>query len=171
MMHANTITIDVPATDRIQQIKRWFQLAVPAPTEQNIHSQLGVHFEEVSEMLDVLKEAGARYAMREQLGFVADTVSFVERRLKEGIQGISINLADLDRIELLDALCDQIVTAVGVAHMLDLDIEGALKEVADSNDSKFDDDGRPIFNEQMKIMKGPNYFRPDLTKFIPQDHP
>ena len=49
-----------------------------------------------------------------------------------------------------------------------LDIEGALKEVADSNDSKFDDEGRPIFNEQLKIMKGPNYFRPQLVKFTPQ---
>ena len=168
MTLAHTIDRETPSLDRIRQIKWWFERAVPAPTDQNIHSQLGVHFEEVAEMLDVLKEAGQSYSMREQLGFVADTVGFAQRRLKEGVQGISINLRDLDRVELLDALCDQIVTAVGVAHMLDLDIEGALKEVADSNDSKFDNEGRPIFNEQLKIMKGPNYFRPQLVKFTPQ---
>lgn len=168
MTLAHTNDRDTTSLDRIRQIKRWFELAVPAPTEQNIHSQLGVHFEEVGEMLDVLKEAGQSYSMREQLSFVADAVGFAQRRLKEGRQGIAISLRDLDRVELLDALCDQIVTAVGVAHMLDLDIEGALKEVADSNDSKFDDEGRPIFNEQLKIMKGPNYFRPDLVKYIPQ---
>jgi len=46
-----------------------------------------------------------------------------------------------------------------------MDIEGALKEVASSNDSKFGEDGKPIFNEQSKIMKGPHYQSPDLTAY------
>ena len=165
MSITHTTEQDTVRLNQIRQIKRWFELAVPAPTEQNIQSQLGVQFEEVSEMLCVLKEAANSYSEREQLAFVTDAVGFAQRRLKEGRQGISINLGDLDRVELLDALCDQIVTAVGVAHMLDLDIEGALKEVADSNDSKFDDNGQPIFNERLKIMKGLHYFKADLTKF------
>ena len=70
-----------------------------------------------------------------------------------------------EKQELLDALCDQIVTAVGVAHMLGMDIEGALNEVNNSNWSKFED-GEPVFNEQGKIAKGRDYFAPDLTRFI-----
>ena len=66
--------------------------------------------------------------------------------------------------ELLDALCDQIVTAVGVAHMFGMNIEGAMDEVNRSNFSKFVD-GKPVFNEHGKIIKGPNYTPPDLTGF------
>ena len=71
----------------------------------------------------------------------------------------------IDRQELLDSLADQIVTAVGVARMFELDIVGALKEVNASNYSKFVD-GKPLFDENGKIKKGPNYFKPDLSKFV-----
>lgn len=74
----------------------------------------------------------------------------------------------INQIELLDALCDQIVTAIGVAHMFGFDIQGALQEVANSNDSKFED-GKPVFNEHGKIAKGKNYFKPELAKFIKKD--
>ena len=77
-------------------------------------------------------------------------------------------LSNGGKIELIDALCDQIVTAIGVAHMFGMDIQGALQEVANSNDSKFED-GRPVFNEHGKIAKGKNYFKPELAKFIKKD--
>jgi predicted HAD superfamily Cof-like phosphohydrolase len=70
----------------------------------------------------------------------------------------------VDRQELLDALCDQIVTAVGVAHMFGMDIESALNEVNASNWSKFVD-GNPVFNEHGKIAKGPGYFEPKIAEF------
>ena len=70
-----------------------------------------------------------------------------------------------NKIELLDSLCDQIVTAIGVAHMLGMDIENALAEVNRSNHSKFED-GKPVFNAQGKISKGVNYTPPKLGKFI-----
>ena len=69
------------------------------------------------------------------------------------------------RTELLDALCDQIVTAVGVAHMFGLDIEGALAEVNRSNWSKFVD-GKPTFDANGKIAKPATYSKPDLTPFL-----
>ena len=50
--------------------------------------------------------------------------------------------------------------------MHDMDVHGALQDVADSNDSKFDDNGMPIFNEQKKIIKGPNYVKPNLVDFV-----
>ena len=151
---------------QVRQIKKWFETAVPYPTEHNIHAQLGVHLEEVAEMLSALRDAGAKFPVREQLGFVVDVLNFIQKQINAYTNGAEIVVQDLDRVEILDALCDQIVTAIGCAHMLGMDIEGALAEVARSNDSKFDEDGQPIFNPQKKIMKGPNYFAPDLTKFV-----
>lgn len=72
-----------------------------------------------------------------------------------------------DPLEMLDGLCDQIVTATGVAHMLGYNVVGAMVEVNASNFSKFDEEGKPILNENKKIMKGPNYFKPDLNPYLP----
>ena len=69
------------------------------------------------------------------------------------------------RVELLDALCDQIVTAVGVAYMMGMDIEGALAEFNRSNWSKFEG-GVPVFNEQGKIAKGAEYTPSELSGYI-----
>lgn len=147
----------------INQITRWFETAVPNPSDRNALTQIGVHFEEVSEMVQALCKTGTEPQGREQLTFAADVLSYFQRQLKSG--ALEIAFDNIDRVTLLDALCDQIVTAVGVAHMLGMDIEGALKEVASSNDSKFGEDGKPIFNEQSKIMKGPHYQSPDLTAY------
>jgi predicted HAD superfamily Cof-like phosphohydrolase len=69
------------------------------------------------------------------------------------------------KIELLDSLADQIVTAIGVAHMFGFDISGALAEVNRSNFSKFED-GKPVFDANGKITKGKNYTPPELTPYI-----
>ena len=159
------MSIIIPLS-QTRQIKTWFEKAVPDPTNQNIHSQIGVHLEEVTEMLAVLQPAGATMRVREELGLAHDVLNYAQRQIKAFTAGSEIVTDDLDRVSLLDALCDQIVTAIGIAHMLDMDIEGALKEVANSNDSKFDSQGNPIFNEQKKIMKGPHYAPPDLTKYV-----
>lgn len=73
---------------------------------------------------------------------------------------------DANRLALLDALADQIVTATGVGTFLGMNVPGALAEVNRSNYSKFDEDGNPIFNENMKVMKGPHYTKPDLKPYI-----
>jgi len=70
-----------------------------------------------------------------------------------------------DRTELLDAMCDQIVTGVGVSHMLDFGILGAMEEVNHSNFSKFVD-GSPLFDENGKVKKGPGYVKAHLGPFI-----
>ena len=69
------------------------------------------------------------------------------------------------RCELLDALVDQIVTAVGVGHMMGMDVLGALEEINRSNFSKFED-GKPVFDENGKITKGKDYVKPNLEKFV-----
>jgi NTP pyrophosphatase (non-canonical NTP hydrolase) len=136
----------------IKQIKQWFELAKPNPTEEDVSAQVGVHFSEVGEMVEAIG-LGAGGAFRELM-------SLEEHYLRKRCV-----VTTRDDEELLDSLCDQIVTAIGVAHMKGYDIEGALQEVARSNDSKFVN-GKPIFNEHGKIMKGPSYSKPDLKPFI-----
>ena len=140
-------------TDHISDIKGWFELAVPTPTDKNRAVQIGVHFEEVGEMLQTLPTHHP--CLRDDL---ADVANGYKKRHE-------VNGEDVDRIELLDALCDQIVTAVGVAHMFGMDIEGALAEVTRSNWSKFVD-GKPVFDANGKIAKPPSYSKPDLTPFV-----
>lgn len=150
----------------IRQIKAWFETAVPIPDHVNIQTQIGVHLEEVAEMLEPLQEMADNDETREQIEFFKNVIEHASKRFKSHHKSFQIDYRWADRAKLLDALCDQIVTAVGVAHMMGMDIEGALGEVARSNDSKFGADGKPIFNASVKIMKGPNYRSPDLTQFI-----
>lgn len=142
-------------TNHINNTKSWFEAAVPDPTDKNRAVQIGCHLEEVAEMGAALQDKD----FSEMLSQTAD-------EFKEGgtLQELFGPDHIVDRKELLDALCDQIVTAVGVAHMFGMNIEGAMAEVNRSNFSKFVD-GKPMFNEHGKIAKGPNYTPPDLTGF------
>ena len=135
----------------IATIKDWFQLAVPEPTDKNRAVQIGVHLEEVAEMAATFNDAD-----------LAATIDVISEQYKTDT---TIRLDTVDRTELLDALCDQIVTAVGVAHMFGLDIEGALAEVTRSNYSKFVD-GKPTFDADGKIAKPATYSKPNLEQFV-----
>ncbi|MPW63497.1 hypothetical protein C0208_01475 [Moraxella catarrhalis] len=139
----------------------WFKKAKPQPSIKNIFTQLGCHFEEISEMLDTIPECEV----------MADEMNTAAINLKTAdidVYGEQMEntISAIDKVELLDSLCDQIVTALGVGYDLGFDMEGALWEVIKSNYSKFDDDGNPIFDENMKITKGNNYFKPNLEKYI-----
>ena len=138
-------------TDHIHHIRDWFQIAVPEPTDKNRAVQIGVHLEEVAEMAATFNDAD-----------LAATIDVISEQYKTDT---TIRLDTVDRTELLDALCDQIVTAVGVAHMFGLDIEGALAEVTRSNYSKFVD-GKPTFDANGKIAKPATYSKPNLEQFV-----
>ena len=140
----------------LKGILNWFEKAKPEPTIQNIIQQTAYHFEEVTEMCEALgnqKTADALIEYKEKL--LSLTVAECELLWKRA-----------DKVALLDALCDQVVTATGVAQYAGMDFDGALIEVNDSNWSKFDDKGNPIINENGKILKGPRYFKPALTQFV-----
>lgn len=140
----------------VKSILEWFIRAKPEPTVQNIIQQTAYHFEEVAEMCEALgnqKTADALIEYKEKL--LSLTAAECELLWKRA-----------DKTALLDALCDQVVTASGVAQYAGMDFDGALIEVNDSNWSKFDDKGNPIINENGKIMKGPNYFKPELEHFV-----
>lgn len=139
--------------------KDWFEKAVPNPNSKNVHTQTGVHFEEVGEFVDSLS---GLTAMTETLLLNASNAMHELAQHLKTHDGV---IATPDRVEVLDALSDQIVTATGVAHMMKLNIVGALNEVNASNFSKFVN-GVPQFDENRKIKKGPLYYKPILTKFV-----
>ena len=141
----------------IHNIKEWFKAAKPNPSTADVCLQIGCHYEEVSEMVAALCDDDAACEL-------ADTALLYKMKNNLYIAAIEELNADA-RVELLDALCDQVVTAVGVAYMMGMDIEGALAEVNRSNWSKFEG-GVPVFNEQGKIAKGVEYTPPELSDYI-----
>ncbi len=136
-------------------ILNWFKEAVPDPTPRSTTIQVGCHFEEFLEMMDTLVCNDPNW---ESLKAMMYTVSY---NLKKG--NSKIGCIDLEG--LLDAMCDQVVTATGVAYMAGSDFDEALAEVNRSNWSKFVD-GKAVFDENGKIKKGPSYVRPSIGKFV-----
>lgn len=111
----------------LEQTLKWFELAIPMPTEDNVERQAECIEEEFNEL------------------FEAE-----------------------DDLDELDALADIIVTCVGLAYMRGYDIVGALREVNESNFSKFEN-GVPLFDSTGKIKKGKDYVPPDLTPYLAND--
>ena len=71
-----------------------------------------------------------------------------------------------DLLEVADALTDILYVTYGAGHAFGIDLDACFDEVQNSNMSKLGTDGKPIYNDQGKVMKGPNYFKPDLSKYI-----
>lgn len=148
--------------DVLARTVAWFVAAVPVPTPKNFTTQLGVHFEEVREMI---AELTPRDMDTHNLLLDANiALQKLSDYLKQS--PVSVVVTETNRVRYLDAICDQMVTGAGCAHMSQMDVVGALAEVNRSNFSKFNINGNPIFNENMKVMKGPNYTEPDLTPFV-----
>lgn len=146
----------------IARISRWFKKAKPRPNANDFNTQLGVHFEEIAEMLDALE--GQDYTAKVLLMEAREVMSDIADYAK-GHSNFAVRI--IDRKEFLDSLCDQIVTATGCGVLLHMDVAGGIEDVADSNQSKFEPStGEPIFNEQGKIMKGPAYRPPSLARFV-----
>ena len=89
-------------------------------------------------------------------------VSLIKEELDELID--AMNKKDL--VEVADALTDILYVTYGAGHAFGINLDDCFEEVQNSNMSKLDKDGKPIYNEKGKVMKGPNYFKPDLSKFI-----
>lgn len=134
-----------PLTDTVN----WFKEAKPEPTDKDKLTQIGCHYEEVGEMNEAL------------LG--EDTWQM--EKLSNHYKAARQVPHQMNKLELLDSLADQIVTAVGVAYMMGFDIIGALTEVNASNWSKFEN-GKAVTDENGKIIKGSGYFKPELDKFV-----
>ena len=86
--------------------------------------------------------------------------------IKEELNELSEAMNNKDLLEVADALTDILYVTYGAGHAFGINLDKCFEEVQNSNMSKLDVNGKPIYNEHGKVMKGPNYFKPDLTKFI-----
>ena len=86
--------------------------------------------------------------------------------IKEELDEFEEALKDKDLKEVADALTDILYVTYGAGHAFGIDLDKCFDEVQRSNMSKLGEDGKPIYNEHGKVMKGPNYFKPDLGKFV-----
>ncbi len=89
-------------------------------------------------------------------------LSLIKEELNELID--AMNKKDL--VEVADALTDILYVTYGAGHAFGINLDKCFEEVQNSNMSKLDDNGKPIYNNNGKVMKGPNYFKPDLSKYI-----
>lgn len=141
----------------MKTISQWFKEAVPAPTIKSLNVQAGCHLEEFGEMLDAITCNAASF----------DTLKFLVKEIAKDLKTGVATITVVDHFEMLDGLADQVVTATGVAHMLGYDFDGAIGEVNDSNFSKFVN-GKAIFDANGKITKGPGYWKPELSRYLPE---
>ena len=86
--------------------------------------------------------------------------------IKEELAELTQAMYNKDLLEVADALTDILYVTYGAGHAFGIDLDKCFDEVQNSNMSKLDKNGKPIYNDSGKVMKGPNYFKPDLSKFV-----
>jgi len=86
--------------------------------------------------------------------------------IKEELAELTEAMNNKDLLEVADALTDILYVTYGAGHAFGIDLDKCFEEVQNSNMSKLDENGKPIYNEYGKVMKGPNYFKPDLSKIV-----
>ena len=86
--------------------------------------------------------------------------------IKEELEELTDAMNNKDLLEVADALTDILYVTYGAGHAFGIDLDKCFDEVQNSNMSKLGENGEPIYNESGKVMKGPNYFKPDLSKFV-----
>ena len=86
--------------------------------------------------------------------------------IKEELTELTEAMNNKDLLEVADALTDILYVTYGAGHAFGINLDKCFEEVQNSNMSKLDENGKPIYNDSGKVMKGPNYFKPDLSKFV-----
>ena len=96
-----------------------------------------------------------------------DKINFLRISLiNEELEELKKAMLDNNIVEVADALTDILYVTYGAGHAFGINLDKCFNEVQESNMSKLGSDGKPIYNESGKVMKGPNYFKPDLSKFL-----
>ena len=105
--------------------------------------------------------------IREKASFPSDKIKSLRYHLiKEELDELKEAIDNKDIKEVADALTDILYVTYGAGHAFGINLDKCFKEVQSSNMSKLDSDGKPIYDDKGKVMKGPNYFKPDLSKFV-----
>ena len=86
--------------------------------------------------------------------------------INEELEELKQAILNKDLLEVADALTDILYVTYGAGHAFGIDLDKCFEEVQNSNISKLGKDGRPIYNDSGKVMKGPNFYKPDLSKFL-----
>ena len=105
--------------------------------------------------------------VKNQASFSTDKINKLRFDLiNEELDELRIALNNKDLLEVADALTDILYVTYGAGHAFGIDLDKCFNEVQSSNMSKLDKKGKPIYSDAGKVLKGPNYFKPDLLKFI-----
>jgi predicted HAD superfamily Cof-like phosphohydrolase len=105
--------------------------------------------------------------VKEKSSFSTDKINELRFNLiKEELEELRIAMETKNLIEVADALTDILYVTYGAGHAFGINLDRCFNEVQQSNMSKLDERGNPIYNDAGKVMKGPKYFKPDLNKFI-----
>ena len=105
--------------------------------------------------------------VKQSSSFSTDKINALRVSLiKEELDELTEAMNKKDLVEVADALTDILYVTYGAGHAFGINLDDCFEEVQNSNMSKLDKDGKPIYNNKGKVMKGPNYFKPDLNKFI-----
>lgn len=166
----------MPTTSELTRTQQWFTEVdeKQGVDVQKLAAQIAAHVEEVKEFYQALDKL---VEQENEDGVFKQEIETLEESRKKFANGLYNT--DLKRLliatnddnraiktELVDSLCDQIVTATGVLSRTGFNAEETLSRVNDSNFTKFDDNGDPIFNEFGKVTSGPNYKKPDFTDLV-----
>ena len=105
--------------------------------------------------------------VKKKPSFSTDKINTLRYELiKEELDELKIAMENKDLLEVSDALTDILYVTYGAGHAFGIDLDKCFEEVQKSNMSKLSDEGKPIYNESGKVMKGPKYFKPNLAKFL-----
>jgi len=105
--------------------------------------------------------------VKEKSSFSSDKINKLRINLiKEELEELKIAIDTKNLVEVADALTDILYVTYGAGHAFGINLDRCFDEVQKSNMSKLDENGNPIYNDSGKVMKGPKYFKPDLSKFI-----
>ena len=120
------------------------------------------NFERVKKFMETFGQE-----IKEKASFPNDKITSLRYDLiKEELDELKEAIDKKDIKEVADALTDILYVTYGAGHAFGIDLDKCFEEVQNSNMSKLGKDGKPIYNENGKVMKGPNYFKPNLSKFV-----
>ena len=120
------------------------------------------NFESVKKFMETFGQE-----IKEKASFPNDKITSLRYDLiKEELDELKEAIENKDIKEVADALTDILYVTYGAGHAFGINLDRCFEEVQNSNMSKLGDDGKPIFNENGKVMKGPNYFKPNLNQFL-----
>ena len=120
------------------------------------------NFESVRKFMDTFGQE-----IKEKASFPDERIISLRYDLiKEELEELKEAMENRDIKEVADALTDILYVTYGAGHAFGIDLDKCFEEVQNSNMSKLGSDGKPIYNDKGKVMKGPNYFKPDLGKFV-----